>query len=94
MKRKIQATIYFLKDQFLNIYAHTAKVQGTFCVNHIAKDRAACCQYFLIYKYGSESSIECLIKRFMFDGFNPQTSHDFLYNKRLLGFLLLIPGTR
>ena len=37
----------FLKDQFLNIYAHTAKIQGTFRVNHIAKDRAACCQYFL-----------------------------------------------
>ena len=56
MKRNIQATIYFLKDQFLNIYAHTAKVQGTFCVNHIAKDRAACCQYFLVkYSYGSES---------------------------------------
>ena len=30
----------------------------------------------------------------MFDGFFPQTSHDFLYNKRLLGFLLLIRGTR
>ena len=30
----------FLKDQFLNIYAHTAKIQGTFRVNHIAKDRA------------------------------------------------------
>ena len=30
----------------------------------------------------------------MFDGFFPQTSHDFLYNKRLLGFLLLIPVTR
>ena len=29
----------FLKDQFLNIYAHTAKIQGTFRVNHIAKDR-------------------------------------------------------
>ena len=27
----------------------------------------------------------------MFDGLFPQTSHDFLYNKRLLGFLLLIP---
>ena len=57
MKRKIQATIYFLKDQFLNIYAHTAKVQGTFCVNHIAKDRAACCQYFLVkYNYGRSVS--------------------------------------
>ena len=56
MKRNIQATIYFLKDQFLNIYAHTAKVQGTFCVNHIAKDRAACCQYFLVkYSYGYRS---------------------------------------
>ena len=54
MKRKIQATIYFLKDQFLNIYAHTAKVQGTFSLNNIAKDRAACCQYFQ-YNYGSES---------------------------------------
>ena len=30
----------------------------------------------------------------MFDGFFPQTSHDHLYNKRLLGFLLLIPITR
>ena len=30
----------------------------------------------------------------MFVGFFPQTSHDFLYNKRLLGFLLLIPVTR
>ena len=30
----------------------------------------------------------------MFDGFFPQTSHDFLYNKRLLDFLFLIPGTR
>ena len=30
----------------------------------------------------------------MFDGFFPQTLHDFLYNKRLLGFLLLIPVTR
>ena len=30
----------------------------------------------------------------MFDGLFPQTSYDFLYNKRLLGFLLLIPGTR
>ena len=30
----------------------------------------------------------------MLDGFSPQTSHDFLYNKRLLGFLLLIPVTR
>ena len=30
----------------------------------------------------------------MFDGFFPQTLHDFLYNKRLMGFLLLIPGTR
>ena len=35
-----------------------------------------------------------LLKLFMIDGFFPQTSHDFLYNKRLLGFLLLIPGTR
>ena len=25
--------------KFLNIYAHTAKIQGTFRVNHIAKDR-------------------------------------------------------
>ena len=49
------------------------------------KDRAACCQYFLVYKYGSESSIEFMFE-FMFDGFYPQTSHDFLYNKRLLGF--------
>ena len=30
----------------------------------------------------------------MFGGFFPQTSHNFLYNKRLLGFLLLIPGTQ
>ena len=30
----------------------------------------------------------------MFDGFFLQTSHDFLHNKRLLGFLLLIPVTR
>ena len=30
----------------------------------------------------------------MFDGFFPQTLHDFLYNKRLLGFSFLIPGTR
>ena len=46
----------FLKDHILNIYAHTAKIQGTFRVNHIAKDRAACCQYFLVkYNYGSES---------------------------------------
>ena len=64
-------------------------------MNHIDKDRAACCQYFLVkYNYGSESQIECLLKRFMFDGLFPQTSHDFLYNKRLLGFLLLIPVTR
>ena len=35
-----------------------------------------------------------LLKRFMFNGFFPQTSQDFLYNKRLLGFLLLIPVTR
>ena len=33
----------FLKDQFLNIYAHTEKIQGTFPVNYISKDRAACC---------------------------------------------------
>ena len=33
----------FFKDQFLKIYAlHTAKIQGTFRVNHIAKDHAAC----------------------------------------------------
>ena len=30
----------------------------------------------------------------MFDGLFPQTPHDLLYNKRLLGFLVLIPGTR
>ena len=30
----------------------------------------------------------------MSDGFFRQTPHDFLYNKRLLGFLLLIPVTR
>ena len=29
----------------------------------------------------------------MFDGFFPQTSHDVLHNKRLLGFLLLIPSS-
>ena len=34
------------------------------------------------------------MKRFMFDAFFPQTSHDFLYNKRLPAFLLLIPVTR
>ena len=34
------------------------------------------------------------MKRFMFDAFFPQTSHDFLYKKRLPGFLLLIPVTR
>ena len=25
----------FLKDQFFNIYTHTANIQGTFRVNHI-----------------------------------------------------------
>ena len=30
----------------------------------------------------------------MFGGCFPQTTHDFVYNKRLLAFLLLIPGTR
>ena len=40
------------------------------------------------------SASTSLLKRFMFNGFFPQTSHDFLYNKILLGFLLLIPGTR
>ena len=45
----------FLKDQFLNIYAQTAKIQGTFRVNHIAKDRVACCQYFLVKYFRSES---------------------------------------
>ena len=30
----------------------------------------------------------------MLDGLFTQTSHDFLYDKRLLGFLLLIPVTR
>ena len=45
----------FLKDQFLNSYAHTEKIQGPFRVTHIAKDRAACCQYFLVKYYGSES---------------------------------------
>ena len=34
------------------------------------------------------------MKRFMSDAFFPQTSHDFLYNKRLPAFLLLIPVTR
>ena len=64
-------------------------------MNHIAKDRAGCWQYFLVkYNYRSDSKIECLLKCFMFDGFFPQTSHDFLYNKRLLGFFLLIPVTR
>ena len=43
--------------------------------------------------YGSESQIGCLLKRFMFDGFLPQTSHDFLHNDRFLGFLLLIPSS-
>ena len=38
------------------MYANTAKIQGTFRVNHIAKDRAACYQYFLVkYNYGSKS---------------------------------------
>ena len=38
----------FARNQFLlHIHAHTAKIQGTFCVNHIAKDGTACCQYFL-----------------------------------------------
>ena len=40
---------FILKDQFLNIYAHTEKIQGTFPVNYISKDRAACCWYFLLY---------------------------------------------
>ena len=38
--------------------------------------------------------MECLLKLLMFDGFFPQTSHNFLYNRRLLSFLLLIPLTR
>ena len=29
------------------MYAHTAMIQGTFRVNHIDKDRAACCQYLI-----------------------------------------------
>ena len=46
----------FFKDQCLKIYANTAKIQGTFRVNHIAKDRAACYQYFLVKNnYGSKS---------------------------------------
>ena len=46
----------FFKDQFLKIYFHTAKIQGTFRVNHIANDRPACYQYFLVkYNYGSKS---------------------------------------
>ena len=39
----------------LNIYTHTAKIHGPFRVNHIGKDRTSCCQYFLVYIYGSES---------------------------------------
>ena len=46
---------FILKVQFLKIYAHTEKIQGTFPVKYISKDRAACCQYFLLYNYGSES---------------------------------------
>ena len=67
-------------------------------MNHIGKDRAACCQYFLVYTttdWGHKSNgSTSLLKRFMFDEFFSQTSHDFLHTKRLLGFLRLIPGTR
>ena len=47
--------ILFLKLQFLKIYAHTEKIQGTSPVTYISKDHAACCQYFLLYNYGLES---------------------------------------
>ena len=40
--------------KFLNIYAHTAEIQGIFRMNHIGKEHAAF-QYFLAYNYGSES---------------------------------------
>ena len=42
-KAKHSGNNLFLKDQFLNIYAHTEKIQGTFPMNYISKDRAACC---------------------------------------------------
>ena len=47
---------FIFKSSILkHLRSYTEKIQGTFPVNYISKDRAACCQYFLLYNYGSES---------------------------------------
>ena len=41
---------FIFKSSILkHLRSYTEKIQGTFPVNYISKDRAACGQYFLLY---------------------------------------------
>ena len=42
---------FIFQRSILKHYAHTEKIQRTFPVNYISKDRAAFCQYFLLNNY-------------------------------------------
>ena len=73
----------------LNIYAHTAKKQEhsewTTSVK-IARRVVSPFWYTSTDRSHKSNATTSLLKLFMFDGFFPQTSHDFLHNKRLLVF--------